>query len=229
MTEAQWLTAKDPDVLLDYLEEQPVPPSERKARLFAVACCRRVWDLLSEDCREAVEVIERYADGDASALDLASVRATALSAGGRGPAGQAAWAVHWAANRRVVQVLRNICDGIIGAASKAAVHAAEVKSAHAWNVASAAVAREQAELLRDCFGNPFRPVSVEAGWLAWGGGVVRHLAQAIYTEEAFDRLPVLADALEEAGCSDADILGHCRQPGEHVRGCWVVDLVLAKR
>jgi hypothetical protein len=69
---------------------------------------------------------------------------------------------------------------------------------------------------------------VETIWLAWNDGIVPKLAQAIYDDRVFDRLPILADALEEAGCTNADILNHCRQPGEHVRGCWVVDLLLGK-
>jgi hypothetical protein len=54
------------------------------------------------------------------------------------------------------------------------------------------------------------------------------MAEVIYADSAFDRLPVLADALEEAGCTISDILDHCRGPGPHVRGCWVVDLLLGK-
>jgi hypothetical protein len=73
--------------------------------------------------------------------------------------------------------------------------------------------------------NPFRPVTVDP---AWQTSNVTALAQPIYDERAFDRLSILADALEDAGCDNADILNHCRQPGEHVRGCWVVDLVLGK-
>ena len=73
-----------------------------------------------------------------------------------------------------------------------------------------------------------RPIALDPDWLAWDSGMVVKVAQAIYDERAFDRLPILADALEEAGCHDADILQHCRQPGEHVRGCWVVDLLLSK-
>jgi hypothetical protein len=65
-------------------------------------------------------------------------------------------------------------------------------------------------------------------WLCWHGGTIPKLAQAIYDERAFDRLPVLADALEEAGCTDADLLGHLRGPGPHVRGCWALDLLLGK-
>jgi len=80
-------------------------------------------------------------------------------------------------------------------------------------------------ILRDIFGNPFNPVTLDSAWLTAN---VVGLAQSIYDERAFDRLPILADALEDAGCTNADILNHCRQPGEHVRGCWLVDLVLQK-
>jgi hypothetical protein len=83
-------------------------------------------------------------------------------------------------------------------------------------------------ILHDLFGNPFRPVALDAACLVWNDGTIPKLAQAIYEERAFNRLPILADALEEAGCTDADILGHCRQPGSHVRGCWVVDAILGK-
>jgi hypothetical protein len=83
----------------------------------------------------------------------------------------------------------------------------------------------QAGLVRDIFGNPFRPVTVDPTWLT---STVTSLAQAIYTDRAFDRFPILADALEDAGCSSRELLDHCRQPGEHVRGCWTVELLLKK-
>ena len=83
----------------------------------------------------------------------------------------------------------------------------------------------QASLLRDVIGNPFHGAAVE---IRWQTANVVALARAIYAERAFQRLPILADALEDAGCTDRAILDHCRQPGEHVRGCWVVDLVLGK-
>ncbi len=86
----------------------------------------------------------------------------------------------------------------------------------------------QAHLLRDIIGNPFRPDALDPSWLAWNDGAIRKMAQLIYDDRAFDRLPLLADALEDAGCTDADILAHCRGGGEHVRGCWVVDLILSK-
>jgi hypothetical protein len=83
----------------------------------------------------------------------------------------------------------------------------------------------QARFLRDIFGNPFRTVAIDPSWLT---STVVSLAEGIYTDRAFDRLTILADALQDAGCDDPDILDHCRGPGPHVRGCWVVDLVLGK-
>jgi hypothetical protein len=77
-------------------------------------------------------------------------------------------------------------------------------------------------LFREVYGTPFRPVRLNRKWLT---PTVIGLADAMTADGAFDRLPILADALEEAGCDDADILGHARGPGPHVRGCWVVDLV----
>jgi hypothetical protein len=83
--------------------------------------------------------------------------------------------------------------------------------------------------LCDCvLGNPFRPVAFDPAWLAWNDGAVAKRAQAIYDDRGFDRLPLLADALEDSGCTEAEILAHCRGPGPHVRGCWVVDLLLGK-
>jgi hypothetical protein len=80
-------------------------------------------------------------------------------------------------------------------------------------------------IFRDVFGNPFRPVVLEQNWLT---PRVVALAQRIYDNRAFDPLPILADALEESGCTNADILTHCREPGPHVRGCWVIDLLTGK-
>lgn len=84
----------------------------------------------------------------------------------------------------------------------------------------------QCELLRCIFGNPLRPVTFRRRWQT---NVAVSLAEAIYEEKAFDRMPILADALEKAGCDNADVLNHCRGTGLHVRGCWVVDQVLGKK
>jgi len=93
-----------------------------------------------------------------------------------------------------------------------------------WDDASQRFCR----LLRDTFGNPFRPVVIDPAWLHWNGGTIVRLAAAIYDERRFQDMPVLADALEEAGCGDAHLLDHCRQPGEHARGCWLLDHLLDK-
>ncbi len=88
--------------------------------------------------------------------------------------------------------------------------------------------RHQCLLVRDIFGNPFRPVPVAHSWLAWNNGAIVQLAKAIYDGRRFEDMPVLAKALESAGCKDAEILGHCRGPGPHARGCWLIDLLLGK-
>ena len=86
----------------------------------------------------------------------------------------------------------------------------------------------QAGILHELFGNPFHPVTLDPAWLAWHGGLLEAMARQMYDSRDFTDMPVLADALEEAGCQDQDILDHCRSEGEHVRGCWVVDLILGK-
>jgi hypothetical protein len=90
-------------------------------------------------------------------------------------------------------------------------------------------AAEQAALIRDIVGNPFRPVMpVECSCLTWNDGAVLKIAKGIYEERAFDRMPILADALEDSGCADAAILAHCRSSGPHVRGCWTLDVLFGR-
>jgi hypothetical protein len=91
--------------------------------------------------------------------------------------------------------------------------------------AYASIFKGNCDILRDIFTNAFRPIAVDP---AWRTSNVTALAQSIYDDRAFERLPILADALEDAGCDNAHILNHCRSGGEHVRGCWVVDLILGK-
>jgi hypothetical protein len=109
--------------------------------------------------------------------------------------------------------------------------AAEAAENRAWRARSRAEKTErqaQCDLVRDLFGNPFRPVALDLAWLRWNEATVMKIAQAIYADRRFGDLPVLGDALEEAGCHHADILGHCRSQGKHARGCWAVDTVLGK-
>jgi hypothetical protein len=85
------------------------------------------------------------------------------------------------------------------------------------------------DLLREIFGNPFRTVTVNPAWLAADGGAVAKRARAVYDQHRFDDMPLVADVLARVGCTDADILSHCRTPGVHVRGCWVLDVLLGMR
>jgi hypothetical protein len=102
------------------------------------------------------------------------------------------------------------------------------ESAEQIRIGDAAEAEEMPHLialLRDIFGNPFRPLALKP---AWRTSDVLALATGIYEEKAFDRMPILADALQDTGCDNDDVLSHCRGEGPHVRGCWVVDLILEK-
>jgi hypothetical protein len=216
MTEADWFASDDPFPMLRpcrrIIREHP-----RKGWLFAVACCCRIWHLLSDQrSRAAVELAAQYADGLASRDQLREAEEAARAAHAdafraRGKVGACAeWAAQFTAS----------FDAWF-AASRAS-NFAHVAAGDGLQPGPEHTA--QAHLLRCVFGPlPFRPVAVDRSWLAWNDGTVVKIAQGVYDDRAFDRLPVLADALEEAGCHDTDILGHCRHPGPHVRGCWVVD------
>jgi len=172
--------------------------SDRKLRLFGVACSRRVWDWLDALGRAAVEVAELYADGQASADQLRAARLACQFAGG-----SAAW--YAAASNPVV------------AARNAALSAQAVPAERTV----------QAALLRDIIGNPFRGETLIG---PWGSSTIREMAEAVYAERDFSppRLVALAEALEEAGCADSELLDHLRGPGLHARGCFVVDALLGK-
>lgn len=88
----------------------------------------------------------------------------------------------------------------------------------------------QSDLLRCIFGPlPFRTIEIDPGWLKRNNGAVVRVAQKIYDKDEFDQMPILVEALEEASCTNVEILAHCRQSTEHVRGCWVLDLLLGKQ
>jgi hypothetical protein len=226
MTEQEWLACSDPRSMLDFLVGKA---SRRKLRLFAVGCCRRIWSLLTDErSRRAVDVAEGYTDGliskelrDLASTDAlnASNRATEVF-GATDRKDQIAWKANAAADAAADAAFQTVHEGPLGIASvaRAAIDAV-------WDCDVIGDESAQAMLVRDIFGNPFRPATINP---AWRTSNVTALAQSIYDDRAFDRLPILADALEDAGCDNADILNHCRQPGVHVRGCWVVDLLLNK-
>jgi hypothetical protein len=206
MTEAEWLTCTDPTRLLEFLRGKV---SDRKLRLFACACCRRVNHLLTPELAQALEVAERFADGRADARARKAARAAAMQTPRSGsPVPPSAYLGD--AKQRVVEALR-----------KRAMEAARYTLPFGEETF-------RTETLRCLFGNPYRPVQIQPAWLRWKDGTIPRLTLAIYDGRDFASLPVLADALEEAGCTDADILGHCRGPEPHARGCWVVDALLGR-
>jgi hypothetical protein len=232
MTEAEWLASDDPQAMMALgglrgrLLDSPSAYCRRKLRLFACACCRQVWDSIkSTSARAVVGVAEKYADGlvNLSAMDAAERR--------------------WERNGgyEPTDVLIDICG-------RAPRYIVEHNLARNREVAPSL----QAALLRDIFGNPFRPVCPPVACadgpvcpqhgFAWLTPTVLRIAEAIYADRDFSIMPILADALEDAGCDNAELLAHCRDDvkcsdcdggwiplgGPHVRGCWVLDLILGK-
>ena len=244
MTEAEWLACSDPKMMLEFLRGKA---SDRKLRLFAVACCRRIWHLLPDKAaQQAVEVAEQSAEGlvQAEALRQACVRAEAAYQERRKLANQTHCLVegfdpYWTttaiadASRVASLTAMDMADlstrGLSLPELVALLSAGARQPEHKGSISAIDAEKSfQSNLLCEIFGNPFRSPKINARELNWNDGIVPKMAQSVYEQRAFDRLPVLADVLEEAGCTDADILAHCRQPGLHVRGCWVVDLLLKK-
>jgi hypothetical protein len=233
MTEAEWLACTDSTGMLSWGD---FSLSERKLRLFALACCSFMRHLIrQESLKTALETVARYTEGTAAVSELATSHGVAqevceglLHLGRDSTEREIA---EWAASKAVVYATLPPPED--GESPKypwnyAIYHV--IGWEPAWSVYRAVSKRKWkrvAALLRDIAGNPFRPVTIILTWLTWNDGRAVKLAQGIYDEGAFDRLPILADALEDAGCTNADILDHCRQPGEHARGCWVVDLILS--
>jgi hypothetical protein len=210
MTEEQWLNGED---MLRMLAQAYVCAGNRKLRLFACACCQRFAHLLpTKAARRALSASEGAADGLTKFADLAAAKRAVPVLAPRNATEWASNCAHFSANR----ISRH-------AAFSAYSTSAEVVRSLGFPYESHE--RYYADLLRDIVGNPFRPVAFDP---AWRSEVAVGIARGIYDERAFERMPILADALQEAGCEHPDILSHCREPGEHVRGCWVVDLVLGK-
>jgi hypothetical protein len=233
VTEAEWLACDDPEPMLTHLGQGASP---RKYRLFALACCRRlsaVWKVRPVGMQQrALVVAERYAEGLATYEEKRAALDALWRPGKRDAAGRAyrslvkagSLGVARATSREVRDVAANLAVVERRGASRGKV--VPVSTVDARGTARYVEGREQAALLRDIFGpSPFRPINFDPRWLTPD---VLALARGIYDERAFDRMPILGDALEDAGCSDADVLGHCRSEARHVLGCWVVDAVLGK-
>jgi hypothetical protein len=186
--------------------------SNRKRRLFGCACCRRIWGLLVDKrSRDAIAVAELFADGLASTEELKS-------------------AVNEAEDATERMRMEGSTPYFAALAAEELVFKEDYAFSRRWSPSQGSneqtEMREQADLLREIFGNPFRPAAFDP---AWRTSTAFTLAQGIYDERAFDRLPILADALQDAECDNDDILNHLRNAtAPHVRGCWALDLVLGK-
>ncbi len=254
MTEEEWLVCDDSGEMLEFIGNMV---TERKVRLFAVACCRRIDRLLPhKGQRIALDVAEQFADGIVSLAPLAEACGQAKAYAGLASCavaaactpivplcpkcaapmslrhGQRGLLFHECSSAPKCPEACPSLQGIVGYATGVAAEAAVCEHTMGYEMACNAEVSEQSQLMRDIIGNPFRAVSINPTWLT---PTVLGLARATYDNRTLPsgtldntRLAILADALEDAGCDNADILNHCRWPGPHVRGCWVVDLLLGK-
>ncbi len=222
--------------MLEFLQERA---SERKLRLFSCACGRSVWQWLADRSRTALEAAEHYADRSAFLVEHNIARENSLrameDASGDSESGELGHTKWHAADAVVHCTELPLCWTSARDASQAARQA---ESCHLFESdpvndgidvpypePEAVDGAAHTALLRDIFGDPYRPVTIDPRWLT---STVVDLATAIYDERAFARMPVLADALMDAGCNNEELIAHCRSADPHVRGCWVVDLLLGK-
>jgi hypothetical protein len=231
MTEAEWMACEDPAAMLPLLREKG---TARVPMLYSASCLRRVWHLVTDErSRALIESTELFLDGLVSEEEAACVydayESAYLKTELRNEGGNEI-------DEAVFDLAHVRFQDAISCSNHIACAVGDISSNPddelAWEVAFKAEKAAQVRLLRDIFGNPFRPVAINP---AWQTPTVVALAQAAYDNRTLPggtlepaRLAVLADALEEAGCDNGDILKHLRQPGEHVRGCWAVDLLLGK-
>ena len=237
MTEEEWLHEVEdafPREMLDALAQQfpPRPATnknkrkrERKLRLFGCAACRHIEHLfILEETRHLLEIIERHADGLASGAQLgAALRASRHDRPPQPPTGEPWTPIYGAydyacraadslGSANYVRFAEFFLEEIYGASVN---DPANPEEEHVY----------QKALLLDIFGNPFRAVAFDP---AWRTDTAIALARQMYDSREFGAMPILADALQDAGCEDEQVLNHCRDAtAPHVRGCWVCDLVLS--
>jgi hypothetical protein len=219
MTEAEWQQFVNVEPMLVGLRRTF---GGEKIRLFGCLVYRRVWDRLDDGFRYLLDITEEWAT---SAISFEEWR----GAWERNPNPFQAGA--FGDDAQIVRSLATSTYGyVLSAAWRAAVRARQMAVSHAPAESlkgfEKAERKWQAVVLRDLYGNPFRPVAADPSWLT---STVVQLAEGIYRDRAFDRMPILADALQDAGCENEDVLNHCRQPGVHARGCWLVDLLTGRK
>jgi hypothetical protein len=223
MTEIQWLECTNPHAMLDYLTDCD---DHRRFRLFACGCSRHAalkWT--GESGATFIEIAEKYADGQATKEEVNRQRESVRSLLG-------SFRRHEQEGRSWYSIITQLASESFTAMSANGVYFT-CKTIKAFergpDGSHIQEGRGFANIIRDIFGNPFRPSTIDPAWLTWNNRTVPKLAQTIYDDRRYDIMPILGDALEDAGCNDEQMLEHCRGPGPHVRGCWVVDLILGKK
>jgi hypothetical protein len=233
MTEQEWLAGNNPGTMLLLAHGRA---TDRKLRLFACACCRAAWNqFVPPVAVGVVAATEAFSDGEAAAEELAQVHrvaGAAAEAAGTAPPDRPGYVAH---------ILRAAAHASSPNAWEAAERASVAGAGAAADTPPTVIGRPsdrtgradydaelatQADLLRDIFGNPFRELKSDPVWFT---SDVLALARGMYAGRDFSAMPILADALQDAGCDNEELLAHCREAREHVRGCWVVDLLLGKR
>jgi hypothetical protein len=222
MTEAEWLACDRVNTpLMNWLRNRG---SDRRFFLAAAGWVRQVERHLSgEEHRALLPLVESFADGGTGESELNrkcfyanllhEERVVGLMREGTSPE---------AARRQLAADAAAVLAATPPNGWMAAINALK----EAGRVGKQSLRRvQQMVLLRDIFGNPLRPVAFDPSWRT---SAAVGIAQTMYESRDFAAMPILADALEDAGCDSADVLTHCRGDGPHVRGCWVVDLVLGK-
>ena len=218
-TESHWL-CNDPGTMIGCVVRlatdrrvvfhMTAPQVARKLRLFYCACARHRWELLPDDVRELVGTIERCANGLGRGRELRAARKAAREA-------HLAARPVWTPEGYVAAAWDR--SGAVGLVVDAASVSNQLQR---WGgyVGTRPVAADQVELLRDLFDNPFHPTPLESRWFT---SDVLQLARYIRAERAYDLVPMLGDALQDAGCDCAGVLGHCYETCRRVHGCWLVD------
>jgi hypothetical protein len=217
MTEAEWLTCDEPKSMFAFLRGIT---TDRKLRLYFCAGCRCIENFLVLNVsRKAVDVAEKFADGLTTTEELRSAWDSAEEAAGfRDLPFEHLDAAAALAKFAACDVLLQLDPG----SGQPYAFSRSSTFVFSWMLK---IPWPKEWLAFDIFGNPFRPVSFNPEWRT---STVLTLAQNIYDSRDFSAMPILADALQDAGCNGEDILNHCRGLGPHVRGCWVVDAVLGK-
>jgi len=211
MTEAQWLANVDRLGNLFDFAQSTLPERPFRLKVAAIVSAWGYWAekvKLNDFTVRAFKLLEFAADGSALQSDVDDLRSELRRAGGDWRTAVAHWAI-----------------GILWPDDGNDMPATE--ATYISNSISEAISRtNQAAIIREVFGNPFRPVAFNP---AWRTDTAIAIARTMYDSREFGAMPILADALQDAGCEDEAILNHCRDANQpHVRGCWVVDLVLGK-